>query len=171
DPKQWADISYCLFVIVQSERTMKKLNELFPLYGEKLHDDNVYRYFRNLINARKRSVGSKQVNKLVVEEFSDLVEKVRSHGLEDAEGNLINANMIFMQKRTQKTQRGNKTTRLPANRKKARRSKSFSSSSIASESNRYDNSTKDSSVSSMRKRPPGGRAAYVDLSTSDSSSS
>ncbi|KAI0981014.1 hypothetical protein GJ496_006800 [Pomphorhynchus laevis] len=58
------------------ERTMKKLNELFPLYGEKLHDDNVYRYFRNLINARKRSVGSKQVNKMMLGKEGDISSSI-----------------------------------------------------------------------------------------------
>ena len=51
DVRQWRDIAFCLSLLpFKSERSVKKLIEGLPFYRDKLHEEDVFNRFRDILN-------------------------------------------------------------------------------------------------------------------------
>jgi condensin complex subunit 1 len=42
DPKQWRDVAYCLTLLNYTEKSFKKLSDLFKFYKDAIADEIVY---------------------------------------------------------------------------------------------------------------------------------
>ena len=50
EPRQWRDIAYCLSLLpFKSERSVKKLIEGLQFYRDKLHEEDVYNRFQEIL--------------------------------------------------------------------------------------------------------------------------
>ena len=50
DARQWRDVAFCLSLLpFKSERSVKKLIEGLPFYRDKLHEDDVYARFKDIL--------------------------------------------------------------------------------------------------------------------------
>ncbi|KAK3602734.1 hypothetical protein CHS0354_017179 [Potamilus streckersoni] len=81
--RQWRDLSYCLSMLSYSEKCLRKLQENFACFGDKLADEEVYSCFCTIINKSRSFV--KQEAKAVIDELERLIEQCHNKGLEDAE--------------------------------------------------------------------------------------
>ena len=44
-PRQWRDLSYCLSLFTFSDKAIKKLQDNFACFSDKLHDEKVFASF------------------------------------------------------------------------------------------------------------------------------
>jgi condensin complex subunit 1 len=50
-PRQWRDLALCLSLLpYTTEKAIKRLVDLVPLYQETLHEPTVYAYFEEILN-------------------------------------------------------------------------------------------------------------------------
>ncbi|KAF2368286.1 Condensin complex subunit 1 C-terminal [Trinorchestia longiramus] len=80
-PRQWRDIAYCLSLLQYNERCVRKLAELFPCYGDKLHEPDVHKMFLGVLTKARKLV--KPETKAVVEELEAKIEESHSKGMEE----------------------------------------------------------------------------------------
>jgi len=93
--RQWRDIAFCLSLLQYSDRGLKKLNENFGCWSDKLHEDFVYESICVIFAGVKKNAslggpaaaGTKQEMKALVEELEQRVEESRAKGVEDDTAN------------------------------------------------------------------------------------
>ncbi|XP_067659519.1 condensin complex subunit 1-like [Haliotis asinina] len=81
--RQSRDLSFCLSMLSYNEKSIRKLQENFSCYADKLSDDAVYNCFLTIIN--KARTFQKQEAKTIVDEIEERIERCRSKGLEEDE--------------------------------------------------------------------------------------
>ncbi|XP_071110071.1 condensin complex subunit 1-like [Haliotis cracherodii] len=81
--RQSRDLSFCLSMLSYNEKSIRKLQENFSCYSDKLSDDAVYNCFLTIIS-KARSF-QKQEAKTIVDEIEERIERCRNKGLEDDE--------------------------------------------------------------------------------------
>ena len=52
--RQWRDLAFCLSLLSFSERSLRKLQENFACFNDKLYEDDVYNSFCSIMNASKK---------------------------------------------------------------------------------------------------------------------
>ena len=52
--RQWRDLAYCLSMLTYSEKSVRKLQENFTCFHDKLHDEDVYASFMTIINGARK---------------------------------------------------------------------------------------------------------------------
>ncbi|KAL8621609.1 hypothetical protein ACOMHN_036842 [Nucella lapillus] len=82
--RQWRDLSYCLSLLSYSEKSLRKLQENFACFADKLVDDNVYASFTSII-AKSRGGFAKPEAKVLVDELEERVEQCHRKGLDEGE--------------------------------------------------------------------------------------
>ncbi|XP_046579520.1 LOW QUALITY PROTEIN: condensin complex subunit 1-like [Haliotis rubra] len=81
--RQSRDLSFCLSMLSYNEKSIRKLQENFSCYSDKLSDDAVYNCFLTIIN--KARTFQKQEAKTIVDEIEERIERCRNKGLEEDE--------------------------------------------------------------------------------------
>ncbi|KAG8878535.1 Condensin complex subunit [Tulasnella sp. 332] len=83
DPRQWQDIAFCLSLLpFKSERSMRKLIEGLPFYQDKLHDEDVFTRFSEILTkARSNKSANKPDSEL--KEFETILQEYKEKGEED----------------------------------------------------------------------------------------
>lgn len=79
--RQWRDISYCLAQLQFNEKSIRKLNENFTCYADKLHEPEVYELFMEIISNAQKTV--KPEVKSLVEEIEKRIVESHEKGVED----------------------------------------------------------------------------------------
>ncbi|ORE10875.1 ARM repeat-containing protein [Rhizopus microsporus var. microsporus] len=78
DERAWRDIAYCLSLLpYKSERSLKRLIEGWSTYQDKLHEDQVHKYFLEIISKCRLQKSQKPEVKSLVDELEQKIEKVR----------------------------------------------------------------------------------------------
>ncbi|KAL4254139.1 Condensin complex subunit 1 [Abortiporus biennis] len=83
EPRQWRDIAFCLSLLpFKSERSVKKLIDGLQFYRDKLHEEEVYNRFQEILTKAR---SNKSANKPDAElnEFENILEEHRRQGAED----------------------------------------------------------------------------------------
>merc|ERR1711997_1137564 len=79
--RQWRDLAFCLSMFNYNDKAIKKLNDNFASYSDKLHEDYVYEALNTIITQAKK--GPKQDGRMVIDELNGKVEEARAKGVED----------------------------------------------------------------------------------------
>ncbi|EKM51723.1 uncharacterized protein PHACADRAFT_150370 [Phanerochaete carnosa HHB-10118-sp] len=83
ESRQWRDIAFCLSLLpFKSERSVKKLVEGLPFYRDKLHEEDVYARFQEIL-AKARSNKSPNKPETELNEFESILDEHRRQGAED----------------------------------------------------------------------------------------
>ncbi|KAI0338960.1 hypothetical protein BDW22DRAFT_1401081 [Trametopsis cervina] len=83
DPRQWRDIAYCLSLLpFKSERSVKKLIEGLQFYRDKLHEEEVYNRFQEIL-AKARTSKTQNKPDAELNEFEAILEEHKLQGQED----------------------------------------------------------------------------------------
>lgn len=78
DERTWRDIAYCLSLLpYKSERSLKRLIEGWSTYQDKLHEDQVHKYFLEIISKCRLQKSQKPEVKSLVDELEQKIEKIR----------------------------------------------------------------------------------------------
>jgi len=83
--RQWRDLAFCLSMFNYNDKAIKKLNDNFASYSDKLHEDYVYEALNTIITQAKK--GPKQDGRMVIDELNGKVEEARAKGVEDDTAN------------------------------------------------------------------------------------
>ncbi|KAF5379043.1 hypothetical protein D9615_006036 [Tricholomella constricta] len=91
EPRQWRDIAFCLSLLpFKSERSVKKLIEGLQFYRDKLHEEQVFERFQEILAkansceyVQARSNKSKDKPDSDLDEFEKILEEHRAQGEED----------------------------------------------------------------------------------------
>ncbi|XP_048728818.2 condensin complex subunit 1-like isoform X3 [Ostrea edulis] len=81
--RQWRDLSFCLSMMSYSEKSIRKLQENFACFGDKLSDEEVYSCFCTIIS-KSRSF-AKPTAKTLIDELEQRVQQCHTKGLEEGE--------------------------------------------------------------------------------------
>ncbi|KAG8435743.1 hypothetical protein GDO86_013621 [Hymenochirus boettgeri] len=79
--RQWRDLAHCLSLLPFSEKGLRKMQDCFDCYGDKLSDDAVYNSFLNTVGKMRR--GAKPELKIMIDEFEQKLQKCHNKGLEN----------------------------------------------------------------------------------------
>ncbi|KAF8069057.1 non-SMC mitotic condensation complex subunit 1-domain-containing protein [Lyophyllum atratum] len=83
DERQWRDIAFCLSLLpFKSERSVKKLIEGLQFYRDKLHEEQVFERFQEIL-VKARSNKSKDKPDSDLDEFEKILEEHRAQGEQD----------------------------------------------------------------------------------------
>ncbi|KIP06713.1 hypothetical protein PHLGIDRAFT_106688 [Phlebiopsis gigantea 11061_1 CR5-6] len=83
EPRQWRDIAFCLSLLpFKSERSVKKLVEGLQYYRDKLHEEEVFARFQEIL-MKARSNKSPNKPETELNEFENILEEHRRQGAED----------------------------------------------------------------------------------------
>lgn len=94
EERQWRDIAFCLSLLpYKSDRSMKKLIEGLPFYQDKLHDSTVFKRFTEILTKARTNrtvaaggaAAAAATGETELQEFEQILEAARAHGLNDAE--------------------------------------------------------------------------------------
>ncbi|UZJ56124.1 hypothetical protein CBS101457_005444 [Exobasidium rhododendri] len=90
EERQWRDVAFCLSLLpYKSDRSVKRLIEGLPFYQDKLHDAVVFKRFSEILakarGNRTAIPGSTSNSETELQEFEQILEAARLHGLNDAE--------------------------------------------------------------------------------------
>ncbi|XP_074654081.1 condensin complex subunit 1-like isoform X2 [Tubulanus polymorphus] len=80
--RQARDLALCLSMLNYSERSVRKIQENFPCFADKLHDEQVFNYFQTIVASSKKS--AKVDTKTMIEELEARLEECHLKGA-DAE--------------------------------------------------------------------------------------
>ncbi|KAM0787854.1 hypothetical protein ACM66B_003907 [Microbotryomycetes sp. NB124-2] len=84
EPRQWRDIAFCLSLLpFNSELAVKKLVEGLPFYQDKLHEEEVFKRFTEILSKAQSNKVSK--NEQDLQEFANALEEHRVKGTEEQE--------------------------------------------------------------------------------------
>ncbi|CAH2322684.1 condensin complex subunit 1 [Pelobates cultripes] len=81
--RQWRDLAHCLSLLPFTEKGLRKMQDCFECYGDKLSDDDVYNSFVNTVAKMRR--GAKPELKTLIDEFEQKLHKCHNKGLENME--------------------------------------------------------------------------------------
>ncbi|XP_053935686.1 condensin complex subunit 1 isoform X2 [Cuculus canorus] len=82
--RQYRDLSYCLTLLPPSERGLRKLQDNFDCFADKLQDPSVYSCFQTVLT-RFRRAGGKPETKALAEELEQKLSACHKRGLDSAE--------------------------------------------------------------------------------------
>ncbi|XP_042644212.1 condensin complex subunit 1 isoform X2 [Tyto alba] len=82
--RQYRDLSYCLTLLPLSERGLRKLQDNFDCFADKLQDPAVYSCIQTML-VRFRRAGSKPETKTLAEELEQKLSASHTRGLDSAE--------------------------------------------------------------------------------------
>ncbi|KAI0795346.1 non-SMC mitotic condensation complex subunit 1-domain-containing protein [Irpex lacteus] len=83
EPRQWRDIAYCLSLLpFKSERSVKKLIEGLQFYRDKLHEEEVYNRFQEIL-AKARTSKTQNKPDAELNEFEAILEEHKQQGKEE----------------------------------------------------------------------------------------
>ncbi|THH31058.1 hypothetical protein EUX98_g3140 [Antrodiella citrinella] len=83
EPRQWHDIAFCLSLLpFKSERSVKKLIDGLQFYRDKLHDEDVFSRFQEIL-VKARSNKSPNKPDAELNEFEGILQEHRRQGEED----------------------------------------------------------------------------------------
>ena len=80
--REWSGLSFCLTLILISDKSVAKIFENIACFSDKLVIDRVHDNFVLLINNIRKQSGLKQTTKELLEEFNLKIEEFRNKGLE-----------------------------------------------------------------------------------------
>ena len=83
---EYRNLAYCLSLLDFSDRTMKKLIDLFHLYKDKLTDQVVNSYFQKIITKTKK--GAKAETRATIDSFEETVENGGERVVKDDDGEM-----------------------------------------------------------------------------------
>ncbi|KAK4048019.1 condensin complex non-SMC subunit Cnd1 [Microbotryomycetes sp. JL201] len=110
EPRQWRDIAFCMSLLpFNSELAVKKLVEGLPFYQDKLHEEEVFKRFTEILSKAQSNKVSK--NEQDLQEFANALEEHRVKGTEEQE----------MTRKVQKSRRKAATTAATKSRAKTTR--------------------------------------------------
>ncbi|CAG2222377.1 CAPD2 [Mytilus edulis] len=81
--RQWRDLSFCLSMLSYSIKGLRKLQENFTCFGDKLADDDVYGMFCTIMSKSKSF--AKPEMKALLDELEQRIELCHQKGLEEEE--------------------------------------------------------------------------------------
>ncbi|XP_061198116.1 condensin complex subunit 1-like [Saccostrea echinata] len=81
--RQWRDLSFCLSMMSYSEKSIRKLQENFACFGDKLADEEVYSCFCTIIS-KSRSF-AKPTAKTLIDELEQRLQQCHTKGLEEGD--------------------------------------------------------------------------------------
>ncbi|KAE8589790.1 hypothetical protein XENTR_v10017743 [Xenopus tropicalis] len=79
--RQWRDLAHCLALLPFSEKGLRKMQDCFDCYGDKLSDDAVYNSFLSTVAKMRR--GAKPELKALIDEFEQKLNRCHNKGLEN----------------------------------------------------------------------------------------
>lgn len=79
--RQWQDLALCLSLLSYSDKSVRKLQENFSLFADKLADEQVYQSFSVIITKARKL--SKAEMKVQVDELSSLIDECHKKGVSD----------------------------------------------------------------------------------------
>ncbi|XP_075468792.1 condensin complex subunit 1 isoform X2 [Ascaphus truei] len=79
--RQWRDIAHCLSLLPFSEKGLRKMQDCFDCYGDKLSEEAVYNSFVSTVGKIRR--GAKPELKSVIDEFEQKLHTCHNKGLEN----------------------------------------------------------------------------------------
>nr|XP_039250362.1 condensin complex subunit 1-like [Styela clava] len=79
--RQWQDLAFCLSLLSYSEKSIRKLQENFTCFADKLFDEQVYQCFAGIINKSKKI--AKPEVKVQVDELEVLIDECHQKGVSD----------------------------------------------------------------------------------------
>ncbi|XP_063209038.1 condensin complex subunit 1 isoform X1 [Chroicocephalus ridibundus] len=82
--RQYRDLAHCLTLLALSERGLRKLQDNFDCFADKLQDPAVYSCFQTVM-ARFRRAGGKPETKVLAEELEQKLAASHNRGLDSAE--------------------------------------------------------------------------------------
>ncbi|EDO34797.1 predicted protein, partial [Nematostella vectensis] len=82
--RQWRDLSFCLSLLSYNERAIRKLQENFGCFHDKLSDEDVHHSFMTIIGKAKKF--AKPEVKALVDELEQRIDECHVKGMEDEEG-------------------------------------------------------------------------------------
>ncbi|XP_069099190.1 condensin complex subunit 1 [Pleurodeles waltl] len=82
--RQWRDLAHCLSLLPFSERGLRKMQENFECFGDKLTEDAVFNSFMTVIGKMRR--GAKPELKVLIDEFEQKLRACHGRGMENMEG-------------------------------------------------------------------------------------
>ncbi|KAM8924116.1 condensin complex subunit 1 isoform 2-T2 [Pelodytes ibericus] len=77
--RQWRDLAHCLSLLPFSEKGLRKMQDCFDCYGDKLSDEDVYNSFLSTVGKMRR--GAKPEFKARIDEFEQKLYKCHNKGL------------------------------------------------------------------------------------------
>ncbi|XP_015767731.1 PREDICTED: condensin complex subunit 1-like [Acropora digitifera] len=81
--RQWRDLAFCLSLLSYNERGIRKLQENFACFHDKLAEDDVYQCFVVIVSKSKKF--AKPEVKALVEELEQRITQCHTKGMEDVE--------------------------------------------------------------------------------------
>jgi len=81
--RQWRDLAFCLSLLSYNERGIRKLQENFACFHDKLAEDDVYQCFMIIVSKSKKF--AKPEVKALVEELEQCITQCHTKGIEDVE--------------------------------------------------------------------------------------
>lgn len=109
--RQWRDLAFCLSMLSYNEKSLRKLQENFTCFADKLADDEVYSCFTSIITKAQSSskIGNKAATIApLLTELEERLERCHNKGMEDDE---------IAQKASQASQQRGKTPHKTPGRK------------------------------------------------------
>ncbi|XP_031564431.1 condensin complex subunit 1-like [Actinia tenebrosa] len=82
--RQWRDLAFCLSLLPYNERAIRKLNENFGCFHDKLSDEDVHQSFMTIIGKSKKF--AKIELKTLVEELEQRIDECHNKGMDDEAG-------------------------------------------------------------------------------------
>ncbi|XP_029436445.1 condensin complex subunit 1 [Rhinatrema bivittatum] len=82
--RQWRDLAHCLTLLPISERGLRKMQETFECFGDKLSEEGVYNSFTTVVGRMRR--GAKPEFKALIDEFEQKIASCHDRGMENMEG-------------------------------------------------------------------------------------
>ncbi|XP_060069329.1 condensin complex subunit 1-like [Ylistrum balloti] len=113
--RQWRDLAFCLSMLSYNEKSLRKLQENFVCFADKLADDEVYSCFVSIISKSQSSgkLGAKGASLApLLTELEERLERCHNKGMEEDD---------IVQKASQSSQRGKTPHKTPARKGKAGR--------------------------------------------------
>ncbi|CAH3036153.1 unnamed protein product [Pocillopora meandrina] len=81
--RQWRDLAFCLSMLSYNERGIRKLQENFSCFHDKLAEEDVYHSFLNIVGKSKKF--AKPEVKALVDELEQRINFCHTKGMEDEE--------------------------------------------------------------------------------------
>ncbi|KAL5015272.1 hypothetical protein ScPMuIL_009542 [Solemya velum] len=81
--RQWRDLSFCLSMLSYNEKSLRKLQENFTCFADKLADDEVHGCFCTIIS-KSRSFAKPEA-KVLIDELEQRIEQCHNKGLEEGD--------------------------------------------------------------------------------------
>ncbi|XP_041377786.1 condensin complex subunit 1-like [Gigantopelta aegis] len=81
--RQWRDLSYCLSMLSYNEKSLRKLQENFACFSDKLHDNRVYSCFTSIV--KKSCSFTKPETKTLLDELEERLTQCHTKGAEEDE--------------------------------------------------------------------------------------